>query len=120
MKKFGRRPDDQSAGSPLAVPAPEAMIPLSTAAMSDLASATPIFPFELPDEPASASGSSLSTAASPDFSPKRGEPVVHHPVISSALRERVIEQIEPSAAATVSREVLRRQIEEIIHGIANK
>jgi pilus assembly protein CpaF len=36
------------------------------------------------------------------------------------LRERVIEQIDPSAAATVSREVLRRQIEEIIHGIANQ
>ena len=38
----------------------------------------------------------------------------------ASLRERVIEQIEPSAAATVSREVLRRQIEEIIHGIANE
>ncbi|WFU22282.1 CpaF family protein [Bradyrhizobium sp. CB1717] len=30
-----------------------------------------------------------------------------------------MEQIDPSAAATVSRDVLRRQIEEIIHGIAN-
>jgi pilus assembly protein CpaF len=38
----------------------------------------------------------------------------------SSLRERVIEQIEPAVAATVSREVLRRQIEEIIHGIANQ
>jgi pilus assembly protein CpaF len=38
----------------------------------------------------------------------------------ASLRERVIEQIEPSAAATVSRDVLRRQIEEIIHGIANE
>jgi pilus assembly protein CpaF len=37
-----------------------------------------------------------------------------------SLRERVIEQIEPSVAATVSRDVLRRQIEEIIHGIANQ
>ena len=32
----------------------------------------------------------------------------------------MIEQIEPSVAATVSREVLRRQLEEIIHRIANK
>ena len=40
--------------------------------------------------------------------------------MSASLRERVIEQIEPSVAATVSREVLRRQIEEIIHGIANQ
>ena len=39
--------------------------------------------------------------------------------MSASLRERVIEQIEPSAAATVPREVLRRQIEEIIHGIAD-
>jgi pilus assembly protein CpaF len=38
----------------------------------------------------------------------------------ASLRERVIEQIEPSVAATVSRDVLRRQIEEIIHGIANQ
>ena len=40
--------------------------------------------------------------------------------MSASLRERVMEQIEPSVAATVSREVLRRQIEEIIHEIANK
>lgn len=40
--------------------------------------------------------------------------------MSASLRERVIEQIEPSAAATVPRDVLRRQIEEIIHGIANE
>jgi pilus assembly protein CpaF len=38
----------------------------------------------------------------------------------TSLRERVMEQIDPSAAATVSRDVLRRQIEEIIHGIANE
>jgi len=41
-------------------------------------------------------------------------------VISASLRERVIEQIEPSAAATVPRDILRQQIEEIIHGIANQ
>jgi pilus assembly protein CpaF len=40
--------------------------------------------------------------------------------MAASLRERVIERIEPSAAATVSRDVLRRQIEEIIHGIANQ
>ena len=42
------------------------------------------------------------------------------PLMSASLRERVIEQIEPAVAATVSRDVLRRQIEEIIHGIANE
>jgi len=41
-------------------------------------------------------------------------------MIPASLRERVIEKIEPSVAATVSREVLRRQIEEIIHQIANQ
>ena len=37
----------------------------------------------------------------------------------ASLRERVIEQIDPSVAAT-ARDVLRRQIEEIIHGTANQ
>ena len=41
------------------------------------------------------------------------------PAVTS-LRDRVIREIDPSVAATVSPEVLRRQIEEIIHGIANK
>ncbi|WP_456756573.1 CpaF family protein [Bradyrhizobium sp. USDA 4461] len=41
-------------------------------------------------------------------------------MMSASLRERVIEQIEPSVATTVPRDVLRRQIEEIIHGIANQ
>jgi pilus assembly protein CpaF len=41
-------------------------------------------------------------------------------VMPASLRERIIEQIEPSVAATVPREVLRRQIEEIIHQIANE
>ncbi|MCP1756881.1 pilus assembly protein CpaF [Bradyrhizobium elkanii] len=61
-----------------------------------------------------------SPASAPSQPPKREEPVHHHPVMSASLRERVIEQIEPSAAATVPREILRRQIEEIIHGIANQ
>jgi pilus assembly protein CpaF len=46
--------------------------------------------------------------------------VLDRPVLSAALRERILEQIEPSVAATVPREVLRRQIEEIIHQIANE
>jgi pilus assembly protein CpaF len=41
-------------------------------------------------------------------------------MMPASLRERVIAQIEPSVAATVSRDVLRQQIEEIIHGIANQ
>ncbi|QOZ46525.1 CpaF family protein [Bradyrhizobium sp. CCBAU 53340] len=60
-------------------------------------------------------------ASAPGLTPGQVEPPAqHHPVMSASLRERVIEQIEPSAAATVSRDVLRRQIEEIIHGIANQ
>ncbi len=52
--------------------------------------------------------------------PQRAEPPAEKPVMSASLRERVIEQIDPSAAGSVSREVLRRQIEEIIHEIANR
>jgi len=48
------------------------------------------------------------------------EPFGDRPVISASFRERVIEQVDPSAAATVTREVLRRRIEEIIHQIANE
>jgi pilus assembly protein CpaF len=64
------------------------------------------------------------------LTPSRNEPSTAQPVMPASrhervvmptsLRERVIEQIEPSVAATVSRDVLRRQIEEIIHGIANR
>jgi pilus assembly protein CpaF len=62
---------------------------------------------------------------SPVSTPRRDnaaieQPVVSQPVMPASLRERVIEQIDPSAAATVSSDVLRRQIEEIIHGIANQ
>jgi pilus assembly protein CpaF len=52
--------------------------------------------------------------------PVHREAFVDHPVITASLRERVIEQIDPSAAAAVTREVLRRRIEEIIHQIANE
>ncbi|MBR0830199.1 CpaF family protein [Bradyrhizobium manausense] len=60
-----------------------------------------------------------STPSLPASAP-RHEPSPHRPLMPASLRERVIEQIEPSVAATVSRDVLRRQIEEIIHGIANE
>ncbi|MCK1315378.1 MULTISPECIES: CpaF family protein [unclassified Bradyrhizobium] len=65
-----------------------------------------------------------SLAASPPSlpaaAPKRDEPSIQRPAMPASLRERVIAQIEPSVAATVSRDVLRQQIEEIIHGIANQ
>ena len=60
------------------------------------------------------------TPSSPALTPRRDEPSTGRPVMPASLRQRVIEQIEPSVAATVSRDVLRRQIEEIIHGIANQ
>ncbi|RXT54076.1 CpaF family protein [Bradyrhizobium betae] len=66
---------------------------------------TPSLPASTPSLPASA---------------RHDESPIQRPVMPASLRERVIEQIEPSVAATVSREVLRRQIEEIIHGIANE
>ncbi|MBR1145106.1 CpaF family protein [Bradyrhizobium sp. AUGA SZCCT0431] len=47
-------------------------------------------------------------------------PLRERVMMPASLRERVIAQIEPSVAATVSRDVLRQQIEEIIHGIANQ
>ena len=56
----------------------------------------------------------------PALTPRRDESPVEQPVMPASLRERVIEQIDPSVAATVSRDVLRRQIEEIIHGIADQ
>ncbi|UPK40350.1 CpaF family protein [Bradyrhizobium sp. 186] len=73
--------------------------------------------------PSVASSASVPSSEPPALSasaPKREESSTHHTVMSASLRERVIEQIEPAVAASVSREVLRRQIEEIIHGIANQ
>lgn len=98
MKKFGRREEDAPASFPsfatgLPPPTPSVIASLPSA------------PSPAPNVPVSA--------------PKRDEPAIH-PMIPALLRERVIEQIEPSVAATVSREVLRRQIEEIIHQIANQ
>ncbi|MCP3471588.1 CpaF family protein [Bradyrhizobium sp. CCGUVB1N3] len=67
-----------------------------------------------------ASTPSLPAPSSPASTPRRDESTIQRPAMPASLRERVIEQIEPSVAATVSRDVLRRQIEEIIHGIANE
>ena len=91
MKKFGRREDDTPARLPALTPG--------------LPTSTPSLPASAPSLPAST---------------RRDEPSTQRPVMPASLRERVIEQIEPSVAATVSRDVLRRQIEEIIHGIANE
>jgi pilus assembly protein CpaF len=91
MKKFGRREDDTPARLPALTPS--------------LPASTPSLPASTPSLPAS---------------PRRDESSSQRPVMPASLRERVIEQIEPSVAATVSRDVLRRQIEEIIHGIANE
>jgi pilus assembly protein CpaF len=91
MKKFGRREDDTLASLSALVSRSHATPPQLTLLESSQASTS-----------------------------KREEFSTHHPVMPTSLRERIIEQIEPSAAATVSRDVLRRQIEEIIHGIANE
>src|SRR4051812_36432366 len=56
----------------------------------------------------------------PVLASSRAEPPREQLVVAASLRTRVIEQIEPSVASTVSRDVLRRQIEEIIHEIANQ
>lgn len=107
MKKFGRRDDDMPAGLP-------ALVSSSPPSPPSLSIASP------PTSPAVATSSSASQSSAPAPMQKRNAPSVHHPVMSISVRERVMEQIDPSAAATVSRDVLRRQIEEIIHGIANE
>src|SRR6185312_11740887 len=91
MKKFGRRDDDTSVF---------------------LSALPPSLPASPPSLPVSPPGLTASA--------RREEPSNEGPAVPASLRERVIEQIEPSVAATVSREVLRRQIEEIIHQIANQ
>ncbi|WP_420970669.1 CpaF family protein [Bradyrhizobium sp. B120] len=106
MKKFGRRADEMPVRMPGAVLVTPSAVP----------SVQPAPPALPPEESSVAPpASSLFVAA-----PRYDEPAAHHPVMSASLRERVIEQIEPAVATTVSRDVLRRQIEEIIHGIANQ
>lgn len=104
MKKFGRREDDATS-LPVLMPGLPASLPSLVTAAPSLVTAAP---------------SSPAPAPVPTPAPKRAESSVQHSALAASLRERVIEQIEPAAAATVSRDVLRRQIEEIIHGIANQ
>lgn len=106
MKKFGRRDDDMPAGLSAMPPSLPVSPPLSIVSP--------------PSEPEPATSSLSSQSSAPAPTPRRNALSVHHPVMSTSVRERVMEQIDPSAAATVSRDVLRRQIEEIIHGIANE
>ncbi|MBR0815267.1 CpaF family protein [Bradyrhizobium diazoefficiens] len=102
MKKFGRRPDDM----PDSLPALAAGLPLAMPA------APPPILNQSPPPGA--------PAATPVVTARREESAIHHPVMPASLRERVIEQIDPAVAATVSRDILRRQVEEIIHAIANQ
>jgi len=107
MKKFGRREDDAPARLPslaTGLPASATSLPLATPSVGGSAPGAP------------SPGQNVPVVSTP----RRDEPAIHHPLIPASLRERVIEKIEPSVAATVSREVLRRQIEEIIHQIANQ
>jgi pilus assembly protein CpaF len=112
MKKFGRREDET--------------VSVLSALIRPVPSQTPRAPAPTPKSSVttpSAAPRAAEAAPAPitaPSEPRRDEPVPRHSVISASLRERVIEQIEPAAAATVSRDVLRRQIEEIIHGIADK
>lgn len=110
MKKFGRREDD-AARLP-------ALMPSLPSAAPSLVTAAPTLATAVPSSPALAPSSPAPSPAAP--APRRAEPSNQHTALAASLRERVIEQIEPAVAATVSRDVLRRQIEEIIHGIANQ
>lgn len=110
MKKFGQREDDSAKFFSALVRHLPPQTPSATAPKLSAAEPNPAAP---KTEVAPASTPSCSAT-------RRDEPVPHHSVISASLRERVIEQIEPATAATVSRDVLRRQIEEIIHAIADK
>jgi pilus assembly protein CpaF len=105
MKKFGRRADDPPADLPVTPSLP---------ASPSIAIAS------LPSSPVSPASLSETQSTPPAPTSRRAGPSVHHPVMLTSLHQRVVEQIDPTAAATVSRDVLRRQIEEIIHGIANQ
>jgi pilus assembly protein CpaF len=106
MKKFGRRLDEAHVYSPVLV--------------TSLPEAESVSMATTPDPPAPSADPPIFEPTPPAPMRKRPELSIHHPVISTSLRDRVMEQIDPSVAATVSRDVLRRQIEEIIHGIANQ
>jgi len=110
MKKFRRRPEDGEIARLFALTPSVPASSLGKPAPTTNAPAAASQPERTPNETA-AQGFSNST---------RDQPADHHPLMSASFRERVIEQIDPAAAASVTREVLRRQIEEIIHGIANQ
>ncbi|WP_369722037.1 CpaF family protein [Bradyrhizobium sp. LLZ17] len=112
MKKFGRRADEMPTRLPTLMASSSTVAP----GLPPVLLATPL---TAPSLASSASASSSEAQALSASAPKREESSTHT-VMSASLRERVIEQIEPAVAASVSREVLRRQIEEIIHGIANQ
>lgn len=103
MKKFGRRPDEMADGLPALAAGSQPSLPVAPALTASQPSPPPGVP-----------------AAPPVAMPRREESPLHHPVMPASLRERVIEQIDPAVAATVTRDILRRQVEEIIHGIANQ
>ncbi|WP_433995721.1 CpaF family protein [Bradyrhizobium tropiciagri] len=114
MKKFGRREDDATHLPALlaALPASPPGSPKAPPSLPAAPSLVSVVPSVAPAAPA--------PAAPPPAAPKRAEPSHPHSVITASLREKVIEKIDPAAALSVSRDVLRRQIEEIIHGIANQ
>ena len=111
MKRFGRRPED---GESVRLPALAPGVLGSAASNSAPATNGPAIAASLSEAtPSPAIGSAFAGS-------RRDRPGAHHPPMAASLRERVIEQIDPAAAVTLSREVLRLQIEEIIHGIANQ
>src|SRR5262249_59312138 len=103
MKTFGKRERD---GTPTSLPA-------STPRHDEAPAEQPVLSASLRERDGTQTRLPAST-------PRRDEPLTKQPVMPASLRERVIEQIDPSVAATVSPDLLRRQIEEIIHAIANQ
>jgi pilus assembly protein CpaF len=101
MKKFGTREREGTS----------ARLPALTASRDAALGEWPV----TAERPAKAEWSVIAEppAAARPATPER-------PAIPPSLRERVIEQIDPAVATTVSRETLRQQIEDIIHGIANQ
>ena len=56
----------------------------------------------------------------PQPQPRQRDERNDEPLSTAALREKVLKQIDPSAAANMAPEVLARKIEEVIHQIANE
>src|SRR5262249_50294375 len=62
----------------------------------------------------------LTPTPLPGLTPTRNAAHTYQPVMPATRREGVMEKIDPSGAATVSRECLRPNIAEIIHAIVNE